>query len=159
MTAIWQLEGVALNADSDMVDDSLGYMVEALFTQKSSRIYVYPTGVAGSGPITSAGGAWGGLGNFATVVGANQIATDYHVVSVSVENISANGVYELVLYYGAGDTEFARLRFASVGGFWGNAYYRIVSPHIPANSQIRAKCEDSEGAGALTISVGYVLHA
>ena len=153
---IYSIEGVALNSTDDMKVGSLGDRVYNLSVNLASGSSVYPTGVAGAGPITSAGGAWGGLGNFATVVAANEIATAFNIVRINVENVSANGVYELVLYYGATDIECARIRLVSAAGVWGNACYNVVTVLIPANSQIRAKCEDSVGAGALTISIGYV---
>jgi len=155
-TPIWPIEGVALNSTDDMKVGSLGDRVYNLSVSLASSFTVYPTGVAGAGPVTSAGGAWGGLGNFATIVAANEIATAFNIVRINVENVSADGVYELVLYYGASDIECARIRLVRAANVWGNAAFSVVTVLIPANSQIRAKCEDSVGAGTLTISIGYV---
>jgi hypothetical protein len=74
---------------------------------------VYPT-LAGGVVVSTGAGAWQ-EGAFVEIVPASTISGGgegrFDIHWVSVENISANGVYELSLYSGAGDTEIARVRF------------------------------------------------
>jgi hypothetical protein len=127
-----------------------------MYDDKYQPISVYPTLAAGA-TVVSAATDWG-LGAFATVVAASAITEDFLVASITVESMSKNGVFELVLYYGAGDTELGRLRFSIVGGFYGNSVFVLPGVLVPANSQVRAKlaCSDGlAGAATTTISIGY----
>ena len=159
-TPIWAIEGVALDSTGEMVDGSLGYEIASLFAHETSAESVWPT-LANGIDVVSAAVNWQ-LGNFATIVAANDIATSFHVVNVNIEAIDVNAVFCLVLYSGDGDVEIGRLRFAAVGGFFGNTRYRFSSPLIAANSRIRAKLASSNGGGAIAtvrISLGILAHA
>jgi hypothetical protein len=119
---------------------------------------VYPSEAAGI-PVISANTNWG-LGNLATVIGAGVIGTDYRLHAVCLENATKDGIYELIIYQGAGDVEVCRVRFAVVGGFFGNSYYVLTGPLVPGGARLRAAvaCSDGlAGAGTVTISVAYHL--
>lgn len=115
---------------------------------------VYPTLAAGV-TVTSSATAWV-LGSFATVVAASTITSDFDIHYISIESISANGVYELVLYYGVSDTECGRVRFTKNTNQDGTMNIPMMTPIIPANSQIRAKVASSNAvADTVDISIFY----
>ena len=158
-TPIHSIEGVALDSTGEMVAGSLGAGMEAVAAHFADPGSVWPT-LANGVDVVSAGDDWT-LGNFATIVAAEDIATGFHVDSVNVEAIDQDAVFEMVLYYGAGDTEMNRVRFAAEGGFFGNARYPVNSLHIPGDSQVRAKLASSNGAAfvaTIRISLGIRLH-
>jgi hypothetical protein len=115
---------------------------------------VYPTGAAGV-TVTAGTPAWT-LGSFAEIVPASTITSDFDVHWITIEAVSAAGVYELVLY--AATTEIGRLRFTVTG----TPANRISLPQkmqtaiIAANTQIQAKLMTSTGvADTTTISIEY----
>lgn len=114
---------------------------------------VYPSLAAG---VTVAGGAgaWA-LGNFVTIVPASTITAEFDIHWISIENISANDVYELVLYYGASDIEAGRVRFVKTSVTEAVTNIPFQSIVIPANSQIRAKLASASGGDNVTISLFY----
>lgn len=100
--------------------------------------------------VTGAAGAWT-LGAFATLAAANSIPNQFYVTGVHIEAISGADVYEMVLYHGASDTEFARIRFVGTG------YYLFpASKAITGNDQIRAKVASAAGGGKVaTVSLAF----
>jgi hypothetical protein len=119
---------------------------------------VYPSEAAGI-PVISANTNWG-LGNLSTIIGAGVIGTDYRLHAVSIENANQDAVYELVIYQGAGDVEVARIRFAVIGGFFGNSYYVLTGPLVPGGARLRAAVASSDGLAhiaTVTVSVAYHL--
>jgi len=155
-TPIWPIEGVALESDGDAVAGSLAYRILRMYDDMNQPIFVYPTLAAGA-TIVSAAVNWT-LGAVAEVVPVNTITSNFLIQNVAVETMSKNGVFELVIYSGAGDDEVARIRFSVVGGFFGNTVYRVPGALIAANSRIRAAlaCSDGgAGAATATISVSY----
>jgi len=158
-TPLYLIEGVALDSTGDTVANSLGYKISALYGHFTNQESVYPT-LANGADVVTANADWT-LGAFTTVVPANTIAAGFHVIDVNVEACNQNAVFELVLYYGDGDTECGQIRFSVVGGFWGNTRYSVDSPVIAANSRIRAKAASSDGTAnqaTIRISVGYLAH-
>jgi len=137
--------------------DSIYARLDELYDHWQAERKVYPTLAAGATVVAPAG-VWA-YGNYATVVPINTIANDYHVTVVSVESCSvAAGVFQLELYKGAADDIITAVRFAVVGGFFGNQVYDIGSEEVDANDQIRARVASSVGAATLTISVVYLEH-
>jgi len=117
---------------------------------------VYPT-MADGIVVTATAHDWTDLGEYAEIVPANAIATDFDIDYVSIEDISANGVYELVLYNAT--TEIARKRFSQNAVQDSIINIPISSPVNAANSQIQAKlASNKEAANTVTISLGYRLH-
>ena len=57
MTKIWPIEGIALDADSDSVNNSLGDLVQSLYNANYTEGRVYPTLAAGAS-IVSANTDW-----------------------------------------------------------------------------------------------------
>ena len=126
------------------------------FTNES---LVYPTLAAGA-TVVSAAADWT-YGAYAVIVPANTISSDYYVHNVAIESCNKNdAVFELALYKGAADDLIATVRFAIVGGFWGNSVYVITAETVDANSQIRAKLASSDGLNnqaTMTVSLCYGL--
>lgn len=123
------------------------------FTNES---LVYPTLAAGA-TVVSAATDWT-YGAYAVVVPASTITSDYYVHNVSIESCDKNAVFELALYKGAGDDLIATIRFALVGGFWGNSVYVVTAETVEANAQIRARFASSDGQAnqaTATISICY----
>jgi len=119
---------------------------------------VYPTMAAGV-PVASANANWA-IGGLATIVGAGVIAGNYRLHAVSLEAADHDGVYELIIYQGADDVEVCHIRFAVVGGFFGNSYYVLTGPLVPGGARLRAAVACSTGLAAIatvTISVAYHL--
>jgi len=113
---------------------------------------VYPT--LASGVTVTAGAAWT-LGAFVEVVPASTITDEFDIHYVSIENISANDVYELHLYYGAGDTLAGMVRFVKNAAVDAVVNVPFMTPLIPANSRIRAKLASASGGDNADISVFY----
>lgn len=125
------------------------------FTNES---LVYPTLAAGA-TVVSAAADWT-YGAYAVIVPADTITSDYYVHNVSIESCNQDAVFELALYKGVGDDLIATVRFALVGGFWGNSVYVITAETVDANSQIRARMASSDGLAnqaTATISICYGL--
>jgi hypothetical protein len=76
-----------------------------------------------------------------------------------VEAANWDGVYELVLYQGAGDIEISRVRFAVAQGYFGNSYYVLGGTLVPAGARIRAAVAFSDGlAHIATVRVSICYH-
>jgi hypothetical protein len=105
--------------------------------------------------VTGGAGAWE-LGAFsADIIAAGAQADDYDVHYVHIEATSANDEYEVVLYYGAGDTEAGRCRVLN-GTTLDSSTAPMMTPLISAGSRLRAKCASKSGGGdTVTISVQY----
>jgi len=159
-TPIWPIEGVAIDSTGDMVTGSLADIINDISLHSQARGLVYPTLAAGA-TVVSSNTDWV-LGALATVVPASTIGVDFHPHDISVESCDRDAVFELVLYYGGGDTEFCRKRFAISGGFFGNVQIPLTSLKIPADSRIRAALASSNGTAqvaTITMSITYAEEA
>lgn len=138
----------------------LATWVHYLVYHTISETQVYPTLAAGVNVLTDNAADWT-LGAYATVVAASTITSRFHVHSVTIESCSTNGVFQLELYRGATDNLIAGVRFAVVGGFWGNSYYAIGSEVCEANDQIRARVASDSvvalGQATVGISISYCI--
>lgn len=115
---------------------------------------VSPSGAAGVA-VTSAGGAWA-LGNFSNdIIAPSFVALPFDIHWVSIAGESANAEYELVLYYGAADTECARLVFTRTNPTLRSSQLYCQSPILPAGSRVRAKLMDSVGGSSCNVKVMY----
>jgi hypothetical protein len=113
---------------------------------------VYPTLAAGV--TVTAGAAWT-LGAFSQIVPASTIGDRFDIHYISIENISANDTFELVLYQGALDVEVGRVRFVKNAIMDGTQNVQFLSPLIPADARIRAKVASATGGNNVTISIFY----
>jgi hypothetical protein len=120
---------------------------------------VYPSLAAGV-TVVSANTDWV-YGAYATVVAASTITVPFHVCGVAIETCDENAIYQLQLYKAAADVVVATIRFAVVGGFFGNQVYLIAAARCEANDRIRARLASSNGTAAVatqTISIAYQEH-
>jgi hypothetical protein len=118
---------------------------------------MYPDEVVGTGGIqlTSGVGAWNLSAAFTEIIPASTIANKFDVHYICVEDMGANGVYEVVLYCGASDTECGRVRVVRNAIQSGTQNAPIMTPLIPANSRIRAKAASAAGGQTIDISLMY----
>lgn len=118
---------------------------------------VYPT-LADGVTLTAATGAttWT-LGALVEVVPASTIGDDFDIHHVLVEAISANSVYEIVLYQGASDVEVGRVRVVRSTVQSGTLNIPMQTPIIPANARIRAAVA-SEGDNGETVTISLKYH-
>lgn len=116
---------------------------------------VWPTGAAGVTLTCGDAAAWT-LGAFVEVVPASSIGDDFDIHFVSIEGVSVEATFELVLY--AVEVEIGRIRFTTVG-----VANNVTLPTLPiqgtiqaADTQIKAKIMSNSGnADTATISVYY----
>jgi hypothetical protein len=151
---IWAIDGVAMSATP--ATGSLANRVSNLYYANYSEGRCYPTMAAGA-TVVSAAANWA-PGGFATIVPVNTIGVPWHISAIVLETCSKDGVFELAVYYGGADTLMATIRYAQVGGFFGNCVYLTPSVLLAANAQIRAKLASSDGFAnqcTQTISVIY----
>lgn len=93
------------------------------------------------------------LGVFATIVAAAAIPTVSYFDGIDVTVSVAAALYEVVLYQGAADTEFARFTVGAPG-----TYRLRASSRIPAGVQIRAKAASLAGTSqTLSLKIQYHL--
>ena len=149
-TKIWPIEGVALGTP---VAGSLAAYIASLYSANYSEGRCYPTLAAGA-PIVS-GITWAPSAAFAPIVPINTIAVPYHISAVVIEACDKDGSFELAIYYGAGHTLMSTIRFAYLGGFFGNSVFLAPSILLPANTQIDGKLATSGGVAA-TIAMSII---
>lgn len=154
MRASKQVVVAALNTaePSSVTADSLYDKMHNSEEHVHSASKVYPTLAAGV--TLTAGAAWT-LGAFAEIVPASTITSEFDIHHISVEALSAVEVYEIVLYYGAGDTECARVRATKAAALEGTLNVPVQTVLIPANSRIRAKVATAGGGDTCDISIFY----
>ncbi len=98
------------------------------------------------------------LGTIVEIVPINTITNEFDIHEVLVEDINTQDkTYELVLYYGADDTECARIRFAATSNKGGVPAQFVMTPLIPANSRIRVQLAIEDG-GSKTAKVSLRYH-
>ena len=118
---------------------------------------VYPTMAAGV-PI-EAGDTVGGwdLGAVTQIIPATTIDAPYDLHWVNIENMTHNGIYELVLYAGDPDVEIARVRFARTDNFTKREALFVESAVIAADARVRGAvaCSDAGAGRIVTVSLGY----
>jgi hypothetical protein len=135
--------------------DSLLALAHTNEEHNHAAAQVYPTLAAGA-TVTSDAVAWT-LGTLVEVVPASTITEDFDIHAIDIEAISANDTFELVLYYGAGDTEAGRIRFVRSTVQSATLNTEIQTPLIPANSRVRAAVACA-GGGSKTVDVSLRYH-
>lgn len=134
--------------------NSIFAAVHTLGDHAHSAQKVYPT-LANGVLVTGGAGAYV-LGSFAEIIPASVVNKPFDIHYVDLEGVVAPGVYELVLYQGASDTEVGRLRFGTSLAVDLIVGIPIQTPVIPADARIRAKLASAAGgAQAVTITLAY----
>ena len=112
---------------------------------------------SGAPPVTIASGvgAWT-LGGFsADIIGAGIVAALFDIHWAIISTPSANGDYEIVLYYGAADTECARMKFTRSNVFVSSVTLPVQTIILPVNSRVRAAMMDDAGGRTADICLFY----
>ena len=126
---------------------SIGQKVEFIYEHITAAQKAYPTLAAGVTVTAHGTTAWA-LGSEAEIVAADVITTAFMIHGVAISDVSdVTDVYELVLYYGDDDTEFARIPF-DANRFGGTYNLPNNSVLVPANSKVTAKLASEDGDGA-----------
>ncbi len=116
---------------------------------------VYPSLVPGIDVTAGAAGPPWVLGAFTEIVPASAITNEFDIHYVSVEGMDTNDVYELHLFWGAGDTLAGKRRFTKTAVMDGVQNVPFQTKVIPANSRIRAKLASAAGGSIARISIGH----
>jgi len=133
-------------------DDTIWAVCDTMQEHTHGVGKVYPSGAAGVQLTAGVGWAQGGLEEIVPVSTITSIFDIHHVI---IEAADTNAVYEIVLYYGAGDTECCRIRFSKQNNNELQGSIPAMTPLIPANSRIRASCASSTNGAKPTISLFY----
>ena len=130
--------------------------VEMLEEHLHGTAKVYPTLADGVTLTCTSGATTWTLGTVVEVVAASAIGSDFDIHHISVEGISANGVFEVVLYSGAGDTEVGRVRFTRNAIQSATQNAPMMTPIIAKDSRIRAAvASDDDNGQTVVISLFY----
>ncbi len=138
---------------ADVGDNSDNHDVASLFgrlRELNEHVHsvqgVYPT-LADGVTLTTAAGDWA-PGTMTEIIPINTITSQFDIHEVLIEDVNTQDkTYEVVLYYGADDTECARVRFAATSNKGGVPAQFAMTPLIPANSRIRAQLAIEDGGG------------
>lgn len=130
--------------------------LQQLIEHVHSRQYIYPT-LADGVTLTTASGGWA-LGTITEIAPVNAITFIFDIHEILVEDVNTQDkTYELVLYYGASDTECGSTRFAATSNKGGVPAVAIQTVLIPANSRIKARLAIQDG-GSKTAKISLRLH-
>ncbi len=103
-----------------------------------------------------AGAAWV-EGNFVVVLATGLTTMPFDIHQVHVGNFSANDVYQLNLYAGANGSEYiiAKVRFTRTNAVNSGSILPIVTPLLPAGTQVKAKLASKAGGNNVNFSIMY----
>lgn len=142
------VEQVVGNKSDTHVGDSAMAILHILNEHAHVHSEVYPTLANGEDVVS--GAAWV-LGVFKEIVPVNTINEVFDIHYISIEELSANDVYELVLY--AATVEIGRVRFIKNAVQDGTVNVPFQCDMQPANTQIQAKLATSSGGDTARISL------
>lgn len=149
----------ALNSAFDsivtVVADSVFDMIHHIEEHLHSVAKVYPTQAAGVNVV--AGAAWALSAAIVEVIPASTITSPFDIHFVSVEGLSDNGVYELVLYSGGAgsEVEIGRTRFTKNAVQDGTVNAPMITPVQAANARIGCALACSADGADATFSLMY----
>lgn len=135
--------------------NSIYAVIKTLLEHVHKESKVYPT-LASGVTVTAGAGAWT-LGSFVEIVPASTITSDFDIHYLSIESISANDVYEIVLYKGAAasEVEIGRVRVTKNAALDATLNVPFQTPLIAANERISAKVASGSGSNNLSLSTFY----
>ena len=116
--------------------------------------YTWPT-LADGITVTAAAGPWGLSAGFTEIAAVADIAIDFDIHYISIEDLSANDVYELWLY--AVEVFLGRVRFTKNANQDGTMNVPFQCPVQPANTQIQAKLATKAG-GSRSADISLFWH-
>ena len=152
------------NNDDNHNGTTLFGRIEQILEHIHSAQKVYPTqaeevgGDEGDGiTLQTAAGNWA-LGAYVEIVPADKITNEFDIHEILVEDVDTKDkTYELVLYYGAGDTECGRTRFSSSTNKGGVPNGDMQTILMPANARIRGQLAIEDG-GSKTAKISLRYH-
>ncbi|KKN53504.1 hypothetical protein LCGC14_0602010 [marine sediment metagenome] len=144
------IEQVVGNKSDTHDGDSLKAFTHTMNEHVHNQSRVYPTLANGLDVISGAGWV---LGEFKEIVPNAAIGSDFDIHYISIEALSANETYELVLY--AVTTEIGRVRFIKNAVQDGTMNIPFQCDIQPAGTQIQAKLATESGADTARISIFY----
>ncbi|GAG91975.1 unnamed protein product [marine sediment metagenome] len=144
------------NNDDDHDGLTLFGRNEQLIEHVHSAQKVYPT-LADGVTLTTAAGDWA-LGTFVQIIPADTVTEEWDIHEILVEDVDTKDkTYELVLYYGADDTECGRTRFSSSTNKGGVPNGDMQTILMPANARIRGQLAIEDG-GSKTAKISLRYH-
>jgi hypothetical protein len=142
--------------DDGVNTDTLAGRLHSSEEHMHSASKCYPT-LADAPVVTAEAADWGVGGALVQIIPASTIGNKFDIHYINVESVSAARSYEMILYYGAGDTECGRIRFTKSAGLDPVLDKAIQTPIIPANSRVQARLA-SGGVVADTVSITLHYH-
>ena len=141
-------------------DDERGHSIAgrsyAVYQHLHSPSWVRPT-LADGVLLTAGGVAWtlGAQVQIISAAGADAMVRPFDIHWANIESVSANGVFEVVLYYdiGAGAVEWGRCRTSRQAVQSGSPPGPIQGPILPAGTPITAAVASSSGGATCRISL------
>ncbi len=113
---------------------------------------VYPT-LAGGVAVGTGAGVWALSAAFVEIVPINTIALPFDIHWLCIEALSANDVFEIVLY--AVEVEIGRVRVVKNAQQDGTMNIPFQDIIVAANAQIQAKSACAAGGESVTLSIFY----
>jgi hypothetical protein len=146
---------IGLITDEEINNTIFGKLYEIIKHFHSVQ-YCYPTLANGIQAVASAS-IWT-LGSYVVVIPTNTIGNPFDIHHIHIGNFSDNTVYEIHLFSGADGAEsfICAARFARNSNTNQGSNLSVITPIIPANTQIKAKlASSSNGADTANFSVMY----
>jgi hypothetical protein len=141
--------------DDDVDTTTLAGRIHSLEEHIHSPTKAYPT-LADAPTVVAEAADWGMGGALVEIVPASTITTKFDIHYVNIERVSATRVYELFLYYGAGDTLAGHVRITKSAGLDPVLDRSFQTDIIPANSRIRARLASAGGvADEIDLTIQY----
>jgi hypothetical protein len=138
------LDVIGQKTDTE-VGNSVYSLLYRLDVDHHAATNVYPSLAAGA-QIISAAADWAYGISTDIVPAAGGIATDFRLRFLILEACSDDGVFQLELTYGNADIIFLTMRYAVIGGFFGNQILQMLSSVlIPGGSRVRGRLASSDG--------------
>lgn len=130
-----------------------------MFEEHFHNVDLVMPSLADGALVTSKNIVWTLGDDFAVVIATDAIPNDFDIHWINIEDASVNGVYEVWLYSGADAAEvvIAKKRFVREAARVATTGIPMITPRIPANTQIKAKLA-SDGAAADTANVSVNYH-
>lgn len=136
--------------------DSIYAFIDAALEHMHNQSRVWPTGGDGTNVVSSTA-SWSVSNNYTNeIIPASRITSDFDIHFISIEAISANGVYELALWNMTTQTLIGTVRFTKNANLDAVMNVPIQTPIQAANSKIGGKLLSSPGTqDTVTVSLFY----
>lgn len=136
--------------------NSIYAYIETILDHAHNQSRVFPTMSVGSNVETKAAVTWSVSNNYTNIiVPASGITSDFDIHYLSIENISANSVCEIILINMTDKTEIGRVRVTKNAAQDGTMNVPIQTPIQDANDKIGAQMGSSVAGTTVTFSIFY----